>query len=182
MVHYHQEFDLNLFSFEPGNPVDPIKSFVNDLPHLKDWGLFQRYERALPEWTWRSHGLGCRDENIRPLSNLVKEMKASSFLFHAKSLGDGFGHIIHNIFALGRPGIIKGKWYRGRFAEALIEDGVTCLDLDRHTFQENCDLIRAFSSPKMYSEMSKKARKRFEEVVDYDEEEKAIRQFLDRLL
>jgi len=41
-------------------------------------------------------------------------MKNSSAIFHAKSLGDGFGHIIHNAFALGRLILVRGKYYEGR--------------------------------------------------------------------
>jgi len=181
VVSYHQEFDLGLFSFEPGDPRNPIKSFVNDLPHLKDWPLFLAYEKRFPEKKWFSFGLGCRDGNLRPLSKLVQEMKSSSFFFHAKSLGDGFGYIIHNAFALGRPPIIRGKWYRGRFAEALITDQVTSIDLDKHTFQENCQLIKKWSEESAYQNMSLNCKSRFDFVVNYEEEEKKIRKFLERL-
>ena len=180
-IFYHQEFDLDLFNFEPGDPKAPIKSFVNDLPNLKDWKLFQRYEKALPQWKWKSHGLGCRDGNIRPLKSLVKEMKDSSFLFHAKSLGDGFGHIIHNIFALGRVPIVRGKWYKGRAAEALIDDLVTCIDLDKHSFKDNLDWIDWFSRPDEYRKLCKSAAKRFRKVVNYDQEFFKIKNFLRKL-
>lgn len=180
-VFYHQEFDLSLFNFEPGDPKNPIKSFVNDLPHLKDWPLFLAYEKKLSEWKWLSHGLGCRDGNVRPLTQLVKEMKESSFIFHAKALGDGFGYIIHNIFALGRPAIVRGKWYKGRLAEKLIDDGVTCLDLDEYDFKPNCERIKYFAKPENYFKMSEAAAKRFREVVNYDKEENEIRKFLERL-
>ena len=181
VIFYHQEFDLDLFSFEPGDPKDPIKSFVNYLPDLKDWRLFQRYEKALPEWEWKSHGLSCRDGDVRPLKKLVEEMKASSFFFHAKSYGDGFGHIIHNAFALGRPPIIRGKWYKGKFAEPLIQDGATCIDLDKHSFEENCALIRSAANPERYKEISRNAQKRFNEIVDYDAEFERIKSFLEDL-
>lgn len=181
VVFYHQEFDLKLFSFEVGDSKNPIKSFVNDLPNLKDWNLFLRYEKALPEWEWRSHGGACRDGNIRPLTKLVREMKDSSFIFHAKSLGDGFGYCIHNLFALGRPGIIRGKWYKDRFAEPLILDGITCIDLDKHSFQENCELIKHWSKQGNYEKMSLRAHQMFKKIVDFDKEEKEIREFLGRL-
>jgi len=181
VVFYHQEFDLDQFNYERGMPENPIQSFVNDLPNLKDWKLFLRYESKLPRWVFHSYGLGCRDGNVRPLSKLVKEMKASSFIFHAKSLGDGFGHIIHNIFALGRPGLIRTKWYKDRAAEPLFEDQVTCIDLDARTFEANCELIEHFSKPELYHKMCKNARQRFEEVVNYDAEFEEIKKFLDRL-
>lgn len=180
-VFYHQEFDLDLFAFENGHWTWTIKSFVNDLPGLKDWGLFQKFEKRLNQWKWKSYGLGCRDGNIRPLKKLALEMKTTSFIFHAKSLGDGFGHIIHNIFALGRPGIIRGKYYRGRLAEALIQDGNTCIDLDQHSFDENCALIMQYSDPGEYNRMCQRARKRFDEVVNYDKEFYKIKEFLRKL-
>lgn len=180
-VFYHQEFDLDLFNYEPGKPTDPIKSFVNELPDLKDWGLFQRYEKELKDWKWLSHGLRCRDGDITPLKKLVGAMKGGSFIFHAKSLGDGFGHIIHNIFALGRPSIIRGKWYKGRLAEALIEDQKTCIDLDKHDFKTNCSLIKDWSESSAYSQMGQNARMRFDKVVNYDQEFNKIKKFLGRL-
>jgi hypothetical protein len=180
-VFYHQEFDLSLFSFEPGDPKNPIKSFVNDLPHLTDWGLFQKYEKKVPERKWLSHGLGCRDGNIRPLTKLVSEMKSSSFIFHAKSLGDGFGHIIHNIFALGRPAIVRSKWYKNRLAEPLLLDGITCIDLDKHLFWQNVKLIQACLEPSKYQQMSADARRRFGDVVNFKEEFEGIKQFLENL-
>lgn len=180
-VFYHQEFDLKLFNYEPSAPSKPIRSFVNDLPNLKDWKLFKRFEKELKRWDWKSHGLGCRDGNIRPLTSLVKQMKDSSFIFHAKHLGDGFGHIIHNIFALGRPALVRGKWYKGRLAEALIQDGKTCLDLDKHSFTENCERILAMAKSDVYYKFCERAKKRFDEVVNYDKEEKEIRKFLERL-
>jgi len=180
-VFYHQEFDLDLFNYTPGNSSWPIKSFVNELPDLKDWGLFQRYEKRLKNWNWLSHGLRCRDGDVSPLKNLVRTMKDSSFIFHAKSLGDGFGHVIHNIFALGRPGIIRSHWYKGRLAEALIEDGVTCIDLDKRVFDANISEIVRVSEPDEYKLMCENARKRFEEVVNYDQEFFKIKNFLRRL-
>jgi len=180
-VFYHQEFDLDLFNFTPGEPDNPIKSFVNDLPNLKDWGLFQRFEKRLPAWKWKSHGLGCRDGNIQPLSKLAAEMKSSSFIFHAKSLGDGFGYCIHNLFALGRPGIIRGHWYKGKLAEALIEDGKTCIDLDERDFVSNCAEIVHYSEPGEYNQMCQNAHKRFDEVVNYDQEFFKIKDFLRKL-
>jgi len=180
-VFYHQEFDLAQFNYEKSQPTNPIKSFVNDLLNLKDWKLFLRYEKALPRWKWKSHGLGCRDGNIRPLVALVKCMKESSFIFHAKHLGDGFGHIIHNIFALGRPAIVRSKWYRKRLAGELLLDGITCIDLDMHTFEQNVKLIKLCSRPEKYYQMSMDARQRFDDVVNFDWEFGEIKKFLERL-
>ena len=180
-VFYHQEFDLDVFSWTEGSPKSPIKSFVNDLPHLKDWELFKRYEKALSDWKWQSYGLGCREGNARPLSKYVETMKKSSFIFHAKSLGDGFGHVIHNAFALGRPPIVRSSYYRGRLAESLFIDGVTCIDLDAHTFDQNCQLIKACSGPGKYHQMNIDARHRFEDVVDFNSEFKIIKKFLEGL-
>ena len=180
-VFYHQEFDLKDFNYVPSEPSLPICSFVNDLINLKDWQLFQQYEKTMSEWGWKSYGLGCRDGNLRPLTSLIRTMKASSFIFHAKSLGDGFGHIIHNAFALGRPVLVRGKWYKGRLAGALIQDQVTCIDLDKHTFEENCKLIKEWAKPEKYHQMSQAAVARFNKVVNYDQEFLSIKSFLEKL-
>lgn len=180
-VFYHQEFDLKQFNFTLGKPKDPIKSFVNDMMNFDDWELFKRYERRLKQRKWKSYGIGCRDGNLRPLKKLVKEMKSSSFFFHAKPVGDGFGHVIHNAFALGRPPIVRAKYYKDRAAELLMIDGVTCIDLDAHLFWQNCKLIEACLGQEKYEQMSKDAKQRFDDIVNFDAEFKFIKKFLARL-
>jgi hypothetical protein len=56
--------------------------------------------------------------------------------------GDGFGHVIHTWAAVGRPIIGHASHYAGQLGECFWQDGVTCIDLDRHPVDEAVALIR----------------------------------------
>ena len=89
-------------------------------------------------------------------------------------IGDGFGHVIHNWAAIGRPLIGHASHYAGKLAEGLWEDGVTCIDLDRHGVGELPGLLDSLDNVAM----GRAIRDRFESLVDYDEEAEQIRALL----
>ena len=63
-----------------------------------------------------------------------------------------------------------------------MEDGVTCVDLDKHTFSENVSILKSLQNPEDIEDMSKAAYKRFTEVVNFDKEEQDIRSFLSNII
>lgn len=178
VVFYHQEFNLDLFK-----PKDIesnlISSFVNLLPRPD---LFNQYKSALTEFDFKSYGIGCPDGTIQTLEELSDIMRNSKFGWHIKPEGDGFGHVIHNWYACGKPVIINASDYYGKLADYLLEDGVTCIDLEQRSVGENIAFIRKMSEPENYIKLCQNAYSRFKQVVDFDEEEKKIRIFLDKLL
>jgi hypothetical protein len=93
-------------------------------------------------------------------------MRSYGWAWHDKVTGDGFGHVIHNWAAVGRPLIGHAGHYAGKMAGPLWEDGITCIDLDRHSIAELPELM-AQADP---SKMGHAIRDRFDELVDYDEE------------
>ncbi|MCR4290478.1 MAG: hypothetical protein NUV86_09500 [Candidatus Scalindua sp.] len=179
VVFYHQEFDLNIFKYK--EPVESLKitNFVNLHPAQF---LYDCYKGALPDYEFKSYGASCPDGTITGEQNIADIMAASTFGFHVKPKGDGFGHVLHNWYACGRPVITNGSDYADKLGGELLIDGKTCLNLESCGFQENVNRIHYWSIPENHQEMCRNARDQFTKVVNYDEEFERIKQFLSNIL
>ncbi len=104
-------------------------------------------------------------------------MAASAWGWHDKPHGDGFGHVLHGWAAVGRPLIGHASHYRGKMGEPFWQDLVTCIDLDRHSLPEAAEIVRSMR-PDDHGAMCRAIRATFDELVDYDAEEQAIRDLL----
>lgn len=175
VIYYHQEFDLKVYKKHEPRQLKKISSFVNMLPEPQ---VYQEYKEAMPDFDFKSYGSTCTDGIIGSPEEIVEEMANSMFGWHIKPGGDGFGHIIHNWFAVGRPVILWRSPYFGQMAESLMEDGVTCINLEEHSKQENIDLIQKFSEPENHAKMCENAYKRFKEVVNFEKEAESMKKFL----
>jgi hypothetical protein len=163
-ITYHQEFDLDAFRFsEPTSDI--IGSFVNCMDRMPCYPFLAEAMRTLPN-TFRIHGIDGIDGNIKPTADVGTLMRSYGWAWHDKVTGDGFGHVIHNWAAVGRPLIGHAGHYTGKMADPLWEDGVTCIDLDRHAVDE----LPALMADADLSKMGHAIRDRFEELVDYDDE------------
>jgi len=185
---YHQEFDTNIFwPLTPNyQPFPNIYSFVNcfSLPqdHFRfDWQLFQELEQLMPEWVFKSYGGQCRDGAMNGSQALADKMREARFIWHTKNGGDGFGHIIHNAAACGKPLIIKEQYYLGKLGGDSIKDGVTCVTIDGLTSQKIINKINLYNSPENYAKLCKNTYENFKRVVDFDKEAEALKIFLETL-
>jgi hypothetical protein len=75
---------------------------------------------------------------------------------------------------VGRPLIGHASHYDGKMGGPLWEDGVTCIDLDRHSIGELPGLMDSLDN----AEMGRAIRDRFDELVDYDAEAERIHALL----
>lgn len=199
VVEYHQEFDLDLFRPDRLTltdvendervltyPAKNIYSFINCFntqQHFAgEWEIFQQVEQLLPDWQLRSFGGQCRDGNMTGALDLARKMCESRFVWHTKSGGDGFGHILHNSAAVGRPVIIRRSDYVGKLGEKLLIKDETCIEIDGLTPSQIVEKIRYFSEPERYMRMCRNVYWNFTRVVDYDREQKKIEAFLSRLV
>ena len=182
VVTYHQEFDLNVFKYVPPYNCHSIKNFMNCVPDSRDFFLWPNYKANLSEYNWKMHGILGTDGIIGSVAEIAKLMQQSTFIWHVKFGGDGFGHVVHNAFASGRPLITKASYYKNCLAEPLLEDRVTCIDLDKHSFEDNLKLIRELSRFDNLKKMCDNVHERFKELVNFDNEEKYIKRFLDKLI
>lgn len=180
-VSYHQEFDTKVFSPSPIPTTKKIYSFVNCLGiadlFKPDWELFLELERLMPDWEFKSFGGQCRDGAIRGDEAIANKMREATFIFHCKTGGDGYGHVIHTAAAVGRPLITRAADYQGKLAEPLIGDAITSLIVDGRSPSDIAEIIRIDAVETMGFNISRK----FKQVVDFNKEEQEIRTFLDRL-
>lgn len=177
VVFYNQEFDLNIFKYTPPSNRKKITSFVNCLPMSE---LYHQFKFALPEFEFKAHGASCPDECIAPLSRIAQIMQESMWGYHVKPGGDGYGHVLFNWLAVGRPLIIDMRYYRHR--RNLLIDRETCIDIGRRSFEESVRLIREYSEPSIHRKMCENVHKVFVENVNFDEDERKVRAFLEKML
>lgn len=172
----HQPFDHD-GDFRYRDPVEAglvISSFVNLMPRLVDWPLWLGYQTYLPEFATQTFGIDCHDGNLHPVAEIADAMAESAFGLHLKPTGDGFGHVLHNWAAVGRPLIGRASYYRGQQGERFWQDRITCIDLDQRSPDENAALIRdVWNDADRYEEMCRAIRAEFD-LIDWDAEAKAI--------
>lgn len=178
-ISYHQEISP---VFKPSDlPVERlITSFINVYHNNKGFEDFMALKSAMPSHEFRSYGGQCVDGVITGEDNMAAIMNKSQFGFHVKHGGDGFGHVLYDWFATGKPIITRISDYKGKLGEELLKDGSTCIDLDTWTIQQVSDIIMNMP-PLRYIMMCQNVRDRFEKYVNYDKEEVSIRKFLEEL-
>lgn len=183
-IFYHQEFDLEIFHPETIRNSKNVYSFVNIIQNTgKGWDDYLQLKHALGPlgWKFRAYGGQCPDGNMTGPYELANKLREAMFVFHVKPGGDGFGHIIHNAYAVGRPLITRSSYYRGQLAEDLLVEG-TYIDLDVHPLRDVQSLLmNAAASTMAMQQMSQRAYARFCEVVNYDKEAKAIESWLQKI-
>jgi hypothetical protein len=164
-VKMHQPMAACFRYRDPAEATQTISSFVNLMPKLVDWPLWLGYQTFLPEFATRVYGIDGPDGNLHPVDAVADAMAASAFGLHLKPTGDGFGHVLHGWAAVGRPLIGKASYYRGQLGEHFWQDGITCIDLDQRTPQENATLIRdVWRNPDRYRAMCEAIRAEFERI------------------
>lgn len=174
-VIYHQEFDSDgIFRFREPYGARRVASFVNCFDSTPCYALAKEADRSL---AMRFFGIDGRDGNIDDIREQAFNMEVADWGWHDKVQGDGFGHVIHGWAAIGRPLIGHASHYRGLMAEPFWEDGVTCIDLDRHSVEEVVERVLTIS-PGDHLAMCHAIRERFDELVDYDAEAESIRALL----
>lgn len=184
-ISYHQEFDTDIF--KPGTILadQNIYSFVNVFngqDHFaSDWKLFTELERELPDWNFKSYGGQCRDGSCNGSRELASKMQEARFIWHTKAGGDGYGHVIHNAAAMGKPMIVKKNYYQGKLAEKLLIDDVTCINIDNLGHEEIINKIKYFNEEQRYSAMSEAVYENFKKVCNFDQEFIEMKQFLENL-
>lgn len=176
-ISYHQEFPLNIFLPTHKKPQKLISSFINVYPKNKGYEDYATLKSMMPDYNFRSYGGQCDDGCITGIDQLAAKMQESAYIFHSKYGGDGYGHILYNAMACGKPVITRISDYKDKLGEELLKDGETCFDLDRNSFEDIKVMIED-RPPFMYEYMSQKAYARFTELVDFGKEAQMIKEFL----
>ena len=107
-------------------------------------------------------------------------MRASDVAWHAKRWSDGFGHVLHNWASVGRPLIGFRDYYKDQLGGRLWLEGETAWDIETNDIPS---LLRRFRDDEDFHLRACEAMaKRFRSVVDFDEEEQAIRALFAQVL
>ena len=175
----HQEFDLSVFKYKPYlNPKPTINSYVHFPESETLWksvGL---------DWPFRFVGktLASLDETVVESMALAQCMQESAFTWHIKPGGEGFGHILFNSFAVGRPVITNFADYKGTAGAALLKDGVTAINTNGRTPQDLHQQLEWAASLGVHANLCQATYDRFQNVVNFDNDAKKVRQFLEMLV
>ena len=177
-VKYSQEFDLGFFSF---SAPAYSKKVVNLAHYSSDAELYQKTKKCLPEFTFEAFGAGNESGSIAKTQDVAAKMCEADFIWHLKEGGDGYGHVLHNAAAIGRPAILSRRTYKKLRFGKFLEDGKTCIKVDGLSAEELAKEIRYYSEPSRLEKMSRALHERFCNLVNFDRDEKNIRRFLEKL-
>jgi hypothetical protein len=168
VVYYHQEFDTNLFKPKTHTQSNTISSYINILQELTiGWRDFTDLENSLQEFSFKSYGGQCRDGSIAGAEVLADSMNNDDLIFHVKDHGDGYGHIIYNAYACGRPTIIRRSGYDNQLAQELF-NAESSINLDGLSVEDAVKKIRkVLTDSEILESMSVKAYETFKNNVDF---------------
>lgn len=174
-VRYHQEIAPE---FRWSEPIKgrTIRSFVNCFDSTPCSRIMRTTADQLPGWFFGNHGIDGPNGNIETVRGIAQLMAGSQYGWHDKVQGDGFGHVLHDWAAVGRPLIGHASHYAGKMGEVFWRDGETCIDLDRHSAEETAEIIRS-TSPTRHAEMCRAIREEFDRI-DWEGETEEIADLL----
>lgn len=182
VIYYHQEFDTEVFKLKEHKVSNNISSYINLLQELPiGWKDFIYLESQLKELSFKSYGGQCRDGNMNGANELADSMHNDDFVFHVKDHGDGYGHIIYNAYACGKPTIIRSSRYTNQLAQELFNKD-NCIDLDMMTIEDAVHKIKeVYNHKDALDQMSINANKSFKNNVDFAYESEKISNWLGNL-
>lgn len=175
VCHYRQEFDTNIFC-RPDDEAYPrrVSSYANCLMELPvGWTDFLRMESRL-DVPMFSFGGQCRDGNMTGPQELAASMQKDAMVLHVKDHGDGFGHVVHNALACGRPIIHRGRFTKGTLVGDLLNEN-NSFDLDDGYWGDLVSQVNHVLGDKYALEsMSHHAYKAFKETVDFGDDARRV--------
>ena len=188
-VYYHQEFDTaRLFDAETERALpDRVGTWVQCATTTSGYDRFRSLAaRTGLDWRWYGH-CGEPDEfhggNMPSTPEVAARMHEARIAWHWKEWSDGYGHVIHNLAAIGRPLLVTSRYYQDKLAGPLLIEGVTSWDIRAHTDDELVRIIsRLVSDDDHWRRVCEDTAARFREIVSFDEEAEAIREMLENVL
>lgn len=179
-VFYHQEFDLGVFRPTEPAQTKEIHNYMNVLHNYPEsYDYFLALEEEMPDYTFKMYGSQNRDGCITGIQNLADSMRRAEWIYHNKPGGDGYGHVLHNTFAVGVPLIVNKRHYEGQLGGQLMDDRA-CVIMDGLPVKELASIIR--NREERRSVICEEAYKRFCDTVDFEKEAKQIQKFMENLV
>lgn len=180
VVYCHQELDPKLYSYEEPKNKNIINAVVSCFPYPEVWN---KYKNLLSDISMKYYGSGSPEGPVHGAKGVAEKMIESNIGWHLKPHG-GLGHTAMGWMYCGRPIITNMSQHRswGGDAVRLFEPGVTCHDIEAHSPEENCAMIRKMLEPEENIRWCERARARFIDIINYDREEQDVRKFLEVIL
>lgn len=181
-VFYRQEFPLDIFNPTTTPPDRLITSFINVYANNGGYENYMALRAMMPDWDFSSYGGQCESGAITGIENMAAIMKKSAWGFMVKAGADGYGHVLHNWFACGIPVIINYEEYKKELGGDLLIPGETCLVAEvGQNMQSVADAIQNMK-PLHYVMMKQEVERKFNEVVNFENDADNVRQFLTKLI
>ncbi len=176
VIRYHQEFSQSLFHRQPIQPSakPAVSSFML---RLETASLRHDWLSNDPDIEWRAFGGidPLAPSYLAPMSCVAEQMAKAGFIWHDKRIGDGYGHVLHNAAALGRPLIGHSSHYRFKLGAPYWRNLETAIDLDVHAPDQALKLIKRINAaPDWHEELAAGIRAVFDELVDFNAEAEQI--------
>lgn len=180
---YRQEFDEKFFRYVvPRANLHSVASYVNCIREKPQaWYDLNDLDSALGVFNVRlaSYGGQCPDGCLTGPAALAFSMHSQMAILNSKDGGDGYGHVIHNAYACGRPVIIRKGQYAGQLASRLFKSD-TYWDLDEQSPMEIAtQLARMPMEELLYR--CQRARSAFDDEVDFVADADRVGKWLETL-
>lgn len=176
----NQEINTDIYSYTPAKPGNNIFAITNPYQFPT---IFEQYRRLMTDTVMRYYGVGCPDGPLHGIEAVASKMQEANLGWSTK-VGGGLGHTNMGWMYSGRPVVTNMSQHRmtGELAIELFEPGVTCIDVDAGTTEENCKQIRKWMDPDLGRRIGDVCHKRFHEVINYEQEAENVKQFLAKII
>lgn len=174
-VIYHQEFSLDRFGYSKPATTSVVMNASLRFSWTECYKIWKGAREIMPNLEWVDHGttLGTFVDQ----DAVAAEMRRASWAWHDKPISDGYGHVIHNWAAMGRPLIGHASHYAGALAEPFWRHGETAFDLDSISLSDLLKILGENDADRL-GEMSQRLAETFRSVVDFDADARAVEDLL----
>jgi len=181
---YHQEFPSVYYNTAPMTDLEAnsIRQYINwahqDVKNRAFYLWFKQIAEscALPLRCYEN-GKGGEDGEVDYHHQMVIRLVLSTFTLQHK-WWDGYGMIVHQSYACGRPVICFESDYAGKTAGKLMTDMETAIFITDDAAYTRSKLEIALP---MAPQLQEAAYRRFKEVVNFDADEERIRKWLSEI-
>lgn len=190
VVFFHPEFDLEIFKND--NSIKNIKSIYNIRHNCDTISGLQELEKKLSDWEFKAYGVGNKDGELNTDYKIAEAMNKAGFIYHVKPIGDGYGYNIHQTYAVGSVLICNSKhmcsaedqkdWFTGQLLMDIENYNTkpTFIDWGQHDINGVVDRLKNYADN--YPQIQQNVLNKFKEVVDFDEEYKKVKTFIEQLI
>lgn len=185
-VHFHPEFNIrDDYKFVASPNPRRVVNLMNCLKSLpKQYGEWKELQRLLEPDGFEFFEYGILGDHgiIGPSSRIAAEMRDAGWAYHNKH-ADGYGFVVHQWQACGRPIIGRSGPYRGETGEPLWKV-LPSLDLDENSVESVANIMRSAADAAavedgFYQQACKAMHRDFRSRINFTHEADAVRKLLE---